>query len=150
MKMVILVGLPGSGKSTYAKDQNGFEVINQDLLGNRQKCINKTKELLKQGKSVIIDRTNINRKQRNHWLEIAKEFEIPVLCIIFKISPELAKERVENRKNHPTIKEGTSKEKIDEIITMFEKSYEEPELSEGFHSITTYIPPRIFQDNKDT
>lgn len=144
-KMLVLVGLPGSGKSTYAKTMQGYEVVNQDLLGNREICIKRTRAYLKQGKSVIIDRTNINKKQRSYWLNIAKEFNIVPECVVFEIDTDYAKERIINRKNHPTIKENTPLEKIDAIIEMFRKSYEKPESNEGFSNIELiYIFKRPF------
>lgn len=134
-KMIILVGNIGSGKSTWASKQTGYEVINQDTLGNREKCIKRTKQYLKEGKSVIIDRTNINKKQRAYWLAIASEFNIEPTCVHFSNDKELAMHMVKNRKNHPTITKDMSLEKIDEIHTMFEESYETPEPLEGFYNI---------------
>ena len=126
--------MPGAGKSTYAKDIKG-EVVNQDTLGNRQKCINKVRALLSEGKNVIIDRTNINRKQRAIWTNLAKEFKVErIECIELRISPELAIERIKNRKNHPTIKEDFTLEKIKDIVGRFVKEYEEPKMDEGFIS----------------
>ena len=34
-RMLLLVGLPGSGKSTLAKRLHGWDVVNQDTLGDR-------------------------------------------------------------------------------------------------------------------
>src|SRR5271166_4600417 len=104
--ITVLVGMPGSGKSTFAKIIPNSNVINQDIIGNRHKCIKKTKDLLKENKSVIIDRCNINKKQRSYWINIAKEFKVEtIICVEFCINSELAIERIKNRKNHPTIKE---------------------------------------------
>lgn len=147
--MIILIGLPGSGKTTHANQLKDYEVINQDLLGNRPKCIQKTKQLLKQGKSVIIDRVNIDRKQRKYFLDIAKEFNIAAYYVEFIISPELAIDRIKNRKNHPTIPENCPLEKIHDIIDLFTEYYEKPELSEGFSGFTTInVEPSSETDNR--
>jgi predicted kinase len=141
MNMMILIGLPGAGKSTYASDFKDYEVVNQDLLGNRQKCIKKTKELLSEGKNVIIDRTNINRKQRAIWTNIAKEHGVVDICFVeLRIEPELAFKRIKQRKNHPSIKDGTSDEKIREIIGRFVTEYEEPHANEDYTSYTVFYP----------
>jgi predicted kinase len=134
--ITILVGMPGAGKSTYAQTVPG-EIINQDKLGDRKICIKRAKELLSEGKDVIIDRTNISRKQRAIWTNLAKEFKVEQIQVVeLRISPELAIERVKNRKDHPTIKEDTSLEKIQEIVRRFVNEYEAPHMDEGFTSYT--------------
>jgi predicted kinase len=134
-RMIVLVGNIGSGKSTWASKQIGYEVINQDILGSREKCIKLAQQYLKEGKSVIIDRTNINRKQRSYWLAIASNFNIEPTCINFSNDKELAINMVKNRKNHKTITKDVSSEKINDIFDSFEKSYEAPEPLEGFCNI---------------
>ena len=59
--MILLVGYPGSGKSTWSHKLLNlrpldFVRVNQDELKNRQNCINKAETALRQKKSVIIDR----------------------------------------------------------------------------------------------
>lgn len=137
MRMIIMCGLPGSGKSTYANGlEKEYSIINQDIIGNRNKCVQLTKLLLSENKSVIIDRTNITKFQRNIWIKLAKEYKVTdIHCVEFKISPEVTIERVKSRKNHPTIKEDTPLEKINSIIRRFLSEYQTPELSEGFTSI---------------
>lgn len=83
---IMMVGLPCSGKSTYAKElSNDLEAIicssdaiRKELSGdiNLQdkneevfKVLhNRIKENLKEGKSVIYDATNINSKRRRSFL----------------------------------------------------------------------------------
>lgn len=146
-KMVILVGNVGSGKSTYAHLMNirlddFYEIINQDTLGSRDACLNKCEEYLKLGKNVVIDRTNINKQQRAYWINLAKKYNYQVEVVEFIIHPNLAFERVKNRKNHPTIN-NCSDEKIKSIIRKFQRSYEEVRLSEGItkHSIIHVYDP---------
>lgn len=135
--MIILVGKPGSGKSFFAYNSLNKVIINQDSLGDRKKCIDATKLALSSNKDVIIDRTNINKQQRSIWINIAKEYNVTeIYCIEFKVSAEECIKRIQNRLYHPTIKENTSLEKITDIVRKFEKSYEEPSISEGFISIT--------------
>lgn len=55
--MVLFVGSPGSGKSTfYSKHLKplGYIRINQDTLKTREKCFKIAEENLSQGKSVVI------------------------------------------------------------------------------------------------
>ena len=82
--LVLLVGLPGSGKSTFAHSlvasvPNKFCRINQDELKTRPKCERKLKQVLALSPSSptrlcpIIDRCNFDGKQRSHWYRLAAE-----------------------------------------------------------------------------
>ena len=77
-QLVVLCGLVGSGKSTFARaveqhDPN-WTRCNQDELGRRQVVEKAALAALDEGRNVLIDRTNINRRQRADWLLLADEF----------------------------------------------------------------------------
>lgn len=83
--VVILCGIPGCGKSTYARNligrlpapyQSQWVIANQDTLGTRQSVIHVARQSLESGKSVIIDRCNFNETQRAHWVDIAYEYNV--------------------------------------------------------------------------
>lgn len=136
MTVTILVGLPGSGKSTAAKQLETFgtRVINQDLLGNRTKCLQEAEKWLKFGASVVIDRTNVSVKQRAYWIELAKQYKADVKCVFLVTDVEECVRRVTNRTDHPTIQNFTE-EKIRSIIARFKDEFEMPSLDEGFSEI---------------
>lgn len=142
MKVTILVGYPGSGKSTYSNNKfvgESAAIINQDTLGSRKACLKKMEELLKTNKNVIVDRTNISKKQREYFISLAQKYKAErIECIDFKSSVERCIERVHKRKNHPTITEETSLDKIKEIVLKFEHDYEKPTMDEGFDYIATW------------
>lgn len=87
VKLIILVGLPASGKSTKALELSekynakilSSDSIREELLGNINdqtqntnvfETLNKrAKDLLNIGQNVIIDATNINRKRRIHLIK---------------------------------------------------------------------------------
>lgn len=138
MIVTILCGLPGSTKSTFASTELYTEVINQDNLGSRKACLKRMEEALKYGRDVIIDRTNINKQQRKYFIYLAKQYNAQIDCIIFKSDPEECIKRIQARKNHPTIKEDFSLDKIREIVLKFVNSYEEPINDEGFTTIFTH------------
>ncbi len=89
--IMLLCGLPGSGKSTFAqmlisRNPTKFERICQDVLGTRKKCERTCRDALKSGKIPIIDRCNFDVKQRQFFLSIAAENNAPVDCIFFQYS----------------------------------------------------------------
>lgn len=135
MKVVILVGVPGSGKSTFCKKYPAYVRISQDELGSRYMCLELFRESLRKGKSVIVDRCNINKMQRQLWLNIAKEFNVDEInCVTLSVTPEEAIKRIKERKDHPTIKDLTD-EKMASIVYNFINTYEAPELSEGYDKV---------------
>ena len=102
--ILVLVGLPGSGKSYFASklEKESFSQyvrVNQDSLGTRKKCETACRQALKKGKSVIIDRCNFNKQQREHWLK----FGVPCECIVFSYEKEVCIRRCKERRNHETI-----------------------------------------------
>ena len=48
-----------------------FVRVCQDLLKSRPKCEKATREALAAGRSAVIDRTNLDTKQREAWVAIA-------------------------------------------------------------------------------
>jgi predicted kinase len=142
-KVLILVGIPGSGKSTVAKKfqemypDDKYTVINQDLLGSRQKCLDLMHDLLEQGKSVIIDRCNVNEEQRSHWIQAALYHGVKTITgIVLEVDSEEALARIHLRQDHPTIKLDMELDKKREIVSKFYNTYQPPRLSEGFSSVT--------------
>ena len=102
--ILVLVGLPGSGKSYFASklEKESFSQyvrVNQDSLGTRKKCETACRQALSMGKSVIIDRCNFNKQQREHWLR----FGVPCECIVFNYEKEECIRRCKERKNHETV-----------------------------------------------
>jgi aprataxin len=130
------MGVPGAGKSSLCKDFPDYVRINQDTLGSRGACLEAMKQALRQGKNVIVDRTNINKKQRQPFIELALQFGAEAVnCIYLDVPEEEAVARIHLRKNHETIKEEMSLEKKKAIVYEFSKTLEAPDLSEGFTSI---------------
>lgn len=157
-KVTILVGNVASGKSTFAWDKVFLhcgdnpiklgpppDIINQDELGSRDKCLKEVEMYLNSDEKMdlIIDRTNISKSQRKYFIDLAKKYNAEVHIIEFIADPEKCFERARNRKDHPTIKNDMSDEKLRSIIERFNKDYEVPEKSEGFNSHITIIvdPP---------
>lgn len=137
--VVIMVGYPGSGKTTVAQSSPKLVRVSQDDLGSKDECVKRYKEALSKGQSVVVDRTNIDRRQRKLWIGLAREAGVTdIRCIFMDIPEEECVRRARSRKGHPTIVETTTLDKIKKIVHSFRKSLELPSLEEGFTSIYRY------------
>lgn len=136
LEVIILMGVPGAGKSSLTHEIPGnYTIINQDSIGNRKDCEMAMKRALSQGKSVIIDRTNINRSQRKYFLDISKDYGAINYCIFLDFPPLECIERIKNRKVHETLPSSTKEEKIIEVVNKFNKTLELPDYNENFTEI---------------
>lgn len=84
-EVVLLVAPPASGKTTLSTrfQELGYVRVNQDESGSLKTCIQQGKDALAQGKSVVVDNTNLNVATRATWLEIARLHNVKVsrLCL---------------------------------------------------------------------
>jgi len=140
--LFLLCGLPGSGKTTFAKklsDTVLFDWLSQEEhCGKNRKIFNsKFEEKLRfMKKHFVIDRCNHSKEQRNYFIQWAKRYNIPVVVIVFNFSVEECEinidKRIRSGKVHPSINNlKTAREALDCIKTQFEF----PELSEGIGRI---------------
>jgi predicted kinase len=89
-RVILLVGVPGSGKSTLAEKlrKKGFVILNADSIREEvwgdaaeQKepkkifgiLYGRLEELLKQGKDVVVDNTNLSYKLRKQVIDRARK-----------------------------------------------------------------------------
>jgi len=134
-EMVILVGLPSSGKSTFTLKHfvpNGYVRINRDTMGTMAVCKKKCKEAFEEGKSVIVDNTNPSKKSRQEFISIAKQYNVQLRCFYFNIPMELA-EHLNYVRNLYT--KGETKKIPVVAFRTFNSHYEEPTKKEGFSEI---------------
>lgn len=115
-KLLILSGIPASGKSTFAKQwvEESPEtrvIVNRDSIRrglgvywvpSREKLVTSIEqhsvwEALEMGYDVCLDATNLNKSFLNKWIEIADSINIPIEYKEFKISLEEALERDKTR-----------------------------------------------------
>lgn len=126
-EMIIMIGFPGSGKSTFAKqhfNNDKYKIVSGDELKTIKKITNYTKQMLEEKHSVIIDATNPSKKKRAEYIEIAKTFDIPVRCIHITTSLEESIYR-----NNERAKTGNGVPKI--VYNIYRKNFEEPTQDEG-------------------
>jgi len=128
LEIVVLVGVPGSGKTTYAeKFYPNHKRINLDTLHTRNKEDEEIANSLTNGFDLIIDNTNTTKKVRSKYVQMAKLFGIPVRAIYLKIPLELALMRNASRQG---------KERVpDSAVRFYDKILQMPTISEGFDRV---------------
>lgn len=127
-KLTLLVGPPGSGKSTMAKDYEakGFVCISQDDQG-KAGHIEAFRQAIRDGKDVIVDRMNFSIEQRRNYLQEAPHYEREI--IVLHQSYKVCLERMLKREGHPTIQdERSARGALQTFFTKYERPYE----NEGF------------------
>nr|KAK5438344.1 DNA kinase/phosphatase Pnk1 [Exophiala xenobiotica] len=138
-ELVIFCGSPGAGKSTFYWDvlqPLGYERVNQDILKTRDKCIKKAKELLDAGRSVAVDNTNADVETRRYWVNIAREYNVPIRCVRFTASSRLAEHNDAVRALNPEIMNPEKRTMLPGIaFRSFVQRLQEPTLKEGFEEI---------------
>jgi bifunctional polynucleotide phosphatase/kinase len=84
-ELIIMVGNPGSGKSTTCRhyESLGYEIINQDTLGTRAKVLKTLKTKWAEGKSCIIDSTNPSTEKRLEYIDICRNLTLDVRVRVF-------------------------------------------------------------------
>lgn len=106
--VLMLMGLPGSGKSTIAEKLQELEPwkymrVNQDTLGDRKTCLKVAKQALNQNKCPIVDRCHVSFMNRKPFYELAQSFGVPVDILIVDVPESVCLERCRRRQNHPTV-----------------------------------------------
>ncbi|EPS96882.1 hypothetical protein FOMPIDRAFT_1025210 [Fomitopsis schrenkii] len=141
--VLILVGLIGSGKSTFAHalEQHvpRFRRCNQDDLGSRQRVEASARACLREGLSVCIDRTNFDARQRATWINMAREFPgTEAWVLVFDTPYAICEQRLRERTDHPTIK--TPQEAL-RILARFHSDYQAPAAHEGHTRLLSLPAP---------
>lgn len=145
-EVVLFVGYPASGKTSFFKkffELKGYCHVNRDTLGSWQKCVSKCTEFLRAGMHVAIDNTNPDRESRTRYIEVAKQFSVPIRCFQFTTS-------IDHAKHNNRFRELTSKGKLvkvnDMVFNMYKSKFVEPSLDEGFSEIVKIQFTPIFTD----
>jgi len=134
IKFIMLVGLPGSGKTTFCDlfmtCGLNVNVVTQDVMG-RKLCEKSILKFIKESDITILDRTNTTKKDRKEWIELTLLSPRNCLCIYLNTPKFICVNRAKNRKDHPAIKQGGGERIINDLYDNFE----EPSKDEGFSSI---------------
>lgn len=107
-ELILLVSIPGAGKSTFAQRYSSEIVLSSDKLRgivgtdeSDQSVSGKvfsimdvmTDYFLSQGKDVVIDATNTTRKARKEFVRIGRKNGAVISAYVFQVPLEVAKAR---------------------------------------------------------
>ena len=149
-KIIMMCGIPGSGKSTFchryltdyayiSRDQIRFSLLNDadDYFAKEKEVMKKFLEKINMciqwGNDFIIDATHLTKSSRR---KILSQLILPplypineVYCIYMKTDLKLALERNSKRTGRKLVPNNVIKKMYEDL--------EEPELDEGFEKIIT-------------
>lgn len=141
--LVILVGAPGSGKSTFCEQvisssTRSWVRVCQDTIGNgkagsKAQCLSSASRALKDGKGVFIDRCNLDREQRSEFIKLGSGSQIDVHAVVLDLPAKLCISRSVKRTGHEGNLQGG---KAAAVVNRMLQNKELPKLSEGFNRIT--------------
>ncbi len=128
-EVVILVGMPGCGKTTYCRAAlPGHARISQDE-GPRSfdGVLRRLGEMLAAGAPlIVIDRTNPMRRQRARFTAVARRHGYRVRIVHFDVPEETCRQRIAARTGHPTL----AAERMAEAIARYKSVLDVPAAEE--------------------
>jgi protein phosphatase len=166
--LVVLVGVSGSGKSTFARKHFGpTEVVSSDacraLVSDDENNQSATQgafdlvhaiagERLKFGRLAVIDATNVQAEARKPLIALAREHHVLPIAVVIDTSESISHERNETRPDRafgPHVIRNQAKA----LRRMF------PNRREGFHSVivlkgtdiddTQFVRTKLWSDKRD-
>ena len=139
--VVLTIGLPGSGKTTWFK-RRGVTPLSSDLLRNilfdditeqrYQGLVFSTLRSLLRARLIAkmpwnyVDATNLSPHERRQWIKMSKSFGYDVQAVFFDVPLEICMERNRRRDRMVT----------DEVMKKMAERLRPPSFKEGFSKIT--------------
>ncbi|XAR68790.1 hypothetical protein NMG60_11000156 [Bertholletia excelsa] len=140
--LVIMVGAPGSGKSTFCEEVMRVSTrpwvrVCQDTIGNgkagtKTQCLESAASLLKEGSSVFLDRCNLDREQRADFVKLGGP-QVDLHAVVLDLPAKLCISRSVKRTGHEGNLQGG---KAAAVVNRMLQKKELPKLNEGFSRIT--------------
>ena len=147
-EMVILMGCPASGKSSFFKrhfEKAGYVHVNRDTLSTPAKCLKVAKEALDGGSSVVIDNTNPSKFARAEYLKLAKASKVPSRLFHLETPRDTAHHLNYVRQNRT---QGKVRRIPDVAYNSYYKNFEAPSKAEGFDDVISIPFAPSFDDDK--
>ena len=133
-----MIGIALSGKTTYRKANFEHEVVQLSYFdNNRKKEMNHIEECLKEGKSVVVDDTNLTQEIRKLHLDLAKKYNAEVIGIFMNTSRGLIEQR--RRRRADQLPEA--------VINRQLRDLETPTKDEGFDKLIVH---KDYEQPRDT
>jgi predicted kinase len=139
--VVLAIGLPGSGKSSWFKRHNVvplstdmvrsllFDDVReqrfQDLVFSNLRSMLKARLIAKRPMNYV-DATNLTPQERQHWIKLAKDYNYEVHAIFFDVPLEVCVERHQRR----------DRVVPEDVLRRMAAKLKPPAFSEGFAKIT--------------
>jgi predicted kinase len=139
--VVLAIGLPGSGKSSWFKRHNVVPLSSdmvrsllfddvreqrfQDLVFSNLRSMLKARLIAKRPMNYV-DATNLTPQERQHWIKLAKDYNYEVHAVFFDVPLEVCVERHQRR----------DRVVPEDIMRRMAAKLKPPAFEEGFAKIT--------------
>ena len=149
-ELIVMVGIPGSGKSTYVTElaEQGYAIINPDnirveITGDMadqsrnaevwREANGRLLRLLGEGRNVVLDATNVDPVRRKELLDMVREsgVDVDIKAYVKPVDKDEAIRRVKGRASQGGL------DVPEEVMDRMHNSFTEtpPSLDEGFSEI---------------
>ena len=139
--VVLAIGLPGSGKSSWFKRNNVVPLSSdlvrsllfddvreqrfQDLVFSNLRSMLKARLIAKRPTNYV-DATNLTPQERQHWIKLAKDYQYEVHAVFFDVPLDVCIERHERR----------DRVVPEDVMRRMAAKLKPPAFEEGFAKIT--------------
>jgi predicted kinase len=139
--VVLAIGLPGSGKSSWFKRHNVVPLSSdmvrsllfddvreqrfQDLVFSNLRSMLKARLIAKRPMNYV-DATNLTPQERQHWIKLAKDYNYELHAVFFDVPLEVCIERHERR----------DRVVPEDVMRRMAAKLKPPAFEEGFAKIT--------------